>query len=88
MKKFALTAMVAAVTLVSVSAMAADMKVKAAAPPPPPPSPWDIAFGASLATDYIWRGITQSNHKPSVIGLHRAALQLNPDAAVVRRHFG
>ena len=66
MKKFALAAMTAAVTLVSVSAMAADMKVKAVAPPPPPPSPWDIAFGGYLASDYIWRGITQSNHKPSI----------------------
>jgi uncharacterized protein (TIGR02001 family) len=66
MKKFALAAMTAAVTLVSVSAMAADMKVKAAAPPPPPPSPWDIAFGGGIASDYIFRGITQSNHGPSV----------------------
>ena len=29
-------------------------------------SPWDIAFGSAIATDYIFRGITQSNHKPSV----------------------
>ena len=67
MRKLALTAMTAAVTLMSVSAMAADLKMAAkAAPPPPPPSPWDIAFGGYVASDYIWRGITQSNHKPSV----------------------
>jgi uncharacterized protein (TIGR02001 family) len=42
------------------------MRVMKAAPPPPPPSPWDIAFGASLNSDYIFRGITQSNHNPSV----------------------
>ncbi|MGZ3411639.1 MAG: TorF family putative porin [Xanthobacteraceae bacterium] len=67
MRKFALTAMTAAVTLMSASAMAADLKMAAkAAPPPPPPSPWDIAFGGYIASDYIWRGITQSNHKPSV----------------------
>ena len=65
MKKILLSA-VAAVALTS-SAMAADLKMPAkAVAAPPPPSPWDLAFGASLATDYIWRGITQSNHRPSV----------------------
>ena len=34
-------------------------------PPAPPPNPWDVAFGAGIASDYIFRGITQSNHKPS-----------------------
>jgi uncharacterized protein (TIGR02001 family) len=34
--------------------------------PPPPPSPWDLAFGDAIMTDYMWRGITQSAHKPSV----------------------
>jgi uncharacterized protein (TIGR02001 family) len=29
-------------------------------------SPWDIAFGAAIMSDYNFRGITQSNHKPSV----------------------
>src|SRR4029077_619776 len=29
-------------------------------------SPWDIAFGSALMSDYNFRGITQSNHKPSV----------------------
>ncbi len=29
-------------------------------------SPWDIAFGAALMSDYNFRGITQSNHRPSV----------------------
>ncbi len=47
------------------SAMAADMAVKAP-PAPPPPSPWDIAITAALMTDYNFRGITQSAHKPSV----------------------
>lgn len=80
MKKFALTAMVAAVTLVSASAMAADMARKgmAALPPPPPPSPWDLAFGASLATDYIWRGITQSAHQPSVSAYTELRYNINP----------
>ena len=64
MKKFILSA-VAAVALAT-PALAADMKVKAPAMAAPPPNPWDIAFGGGIASDYIFRGITQSNHKPSV----------------------
>jgi uncharacterized protein (TIGR02001 family) len=64
MKKFILTA-VAAVAL-AMPALAADKKVAAVAAPPAPPSPWDVAFGAGLTSDYIFRGITQSNHRPSV----------------------
>jgi uncharacterized protein (TIGR02001 family) len=53
--------------MVSGSALAADMPVKAMkAPPPPAFDPWDIAFGGGIMSDYIFRGITQSNHKPSV----------------------
>jgi len=44
---------------------AADMKMLTKAPPPVM-SPWDIAFGSALMSDYNFRGITQSNHKPSV----------------------
>ena len=65
MKKLALLA--TALAMFSSSAMAADMAVKAVkAPPPPPFEPWDFAFGAALMSDYVFRGITQSNHKPSV----------------------
>ena len=65
MKKMALLA--TALAMFSGSAMAADMVVKAVkAPPPPAFDPWDIAFGGGITNDYIFRGITQSNHKPSV----------------------
>ncbi|KRR02531.1 hypothetical protein CQ12_15900 [Bradyrhizobium jicamae] len=65
MKKLALLA--TALAMVSGSALAADLRVKAVkAPPPPAFDPWDIAFGAGITNDYIFRGITQSNHKPSV----------------------
>jgi hypothetical protein len=65
MKKLALLA--TALAMVSGSALAADMAVKAVkAPPPAPFDPWDIAFGSAIMNDYIFRGITQSNHKPSV----------------------
>src|ERR1700709_948212 len=48
-------------------AFAADMKLKAVkAPPPVAFDPWDLAFGSAIMNDYVFRGITQSNHKPSV----------------------
>jgi len=68
MKKTILS--VAAVLAVGVgSAQAADLPAKKAytkAPPIVAFDPWDIAFGASIMSDYVFRGITQSNHKPSV----------------------
>jgi Bacterial protein of unknown function (Gcw_chp) len=65
MKKVTLLA--TALAMVAGSAMAADMSVKAKkAPPVVAFDPWDIAFGAAIMNDYIFRGITQSNHKASV----------------------
>jgi hypothetical protein len=46
-------------------ALAADLKMLTKAPPPPP-SPWDLAFGDAIMSDYMFRGITQSGHHPSV----------------------
>jgi hypothetical protein len=42
------------------------MAVKVKAPPPAPFDPWDLAFGSAIMNDYVFRGVTQSNHKPSV----------------------
>src|SRR3984957_9689729 len=65
MKKMVLAAAVLAVT--AGSAFAADMPLKAVkAPPPAAFDPWDIAFGSAVMNDYIFRGITQSNHNASV----------------------
>jgi hypothetical protein len=65
MKKMVLLA--TALALLSGSAMAADMAVKAVkAPPPAPFDPWDVAFGSAIMTDYVFRGVTQSNHQGSV----------------------
>jgi uncharacterized protein (TIGR02001 family) len=63
MKKVVLSVLMAA-ALVS-PALAADLKMPLKAPPPPP-SPWDFAFGSALMSDYMWRGYTQSAHRPSV----------------------
>jgi Bacterial protein of unknown function (Gcw_chp) len=65
MKKLVLLA--TALAMVSGSALAADMPLKAVkAPPPAAFDPWDIAFGAGVMSDYVFRGVTQSNHMPSV----------------------
>jgi hypothetical protein len=61
------------------SAFAADMPVKAIAPPPPAFEPWDIAFGSALMSDYIFRGITQSDHKPSVAAYFEPRYNINKD---------
>jgi uncharacterized protein (TIGR02001 family) len=63
MKKVMLS-IVAAMALAT-PALAADLKMLTKAPPPPP-SPWDLAFGDAIMTDYMWRGITQSAHRGSV----------------------
>src|SRR5260370_1011792 len=65
MKKLVLLA--TALAMVSGSALAADLRTKALkAPPPAAFDPWDIAFGSAIMNDYVFRGVTQSNHKPSV----------------------
>ncbi len=57
---------VAALAVSAAPAFAADMPVKAEKAPAVAPSPWDIAFGAAIMNDYVFRGVTQSDHKPSV----------------------
>src|SRR6185437_1128512 len=65
MKKVVLS-VVAALAFSAAPAFAADMPVKAIKAPAAAPSPWDIAFGAAIMNDYIFRGVTQSGHRPSV----------------------
>jgi len=78
MKKIVLLA--TALAMVSGSALAADMPLKAVkAPPPAPFEPWDLAFGSALMNDYVFRGITQSNHKPSVAAYFEPRYNVNKD---------
>src|SRR6202048_5199236 len=78
MKK--LVSAAAVLAMAAGSAFAADMPVKAVkAPPPPAFEPWDIAFGSALMNDYIFRGITQSNHKPSVAAYFEPRYNINKD---------
>src|ERR1700754_3768125 len=78
MKKMVLLA--TALALISGSALAADMAVKALkAPPPPAFDPWDIAFGGAVMSDYIFRGVTQSNHQASVAAYFEPRYNVNKD---------
>src|ERR1700760_2503188 len=84
MKKMVLLAtalaMISGSALTSGSALAADMPVKAVkAPPPPPFDPWDIAFGSAIMSDYVFRGVTQSNHQPSVAAYFEPRYNANKD---------
>jgi hypothetical protein len=65
MKKM-LFSLAAVVALSTGAANAADLRMPVKAPPPVIVTPWDIAFGSAITSDYVFRGITQSNHKPSV----------------------
>src|SRR6201984_2099963 len=78
MKKVVLLA--TALAMISGSAFAADMPLKAVkAPPPAPFDPWDVAFGGALMSDYIFRGVTQSNHQPSVAAYFEPRYNVNKD---------
>ena len=81
MKKVVLSVVAAvAVMAVATPVFAADMAVKAKpVVAAPPPSPWDIAFGSALMTDYIFRGITQSAHNPSVAAYFEPRYNINSD---------
>src|SRR3982074_3346658 len=78
MKKMVLVAAVLAMT--PGSSFAADMAVKPVkAPPPAPFDPWDLAFGSAIMNDYVFRGVTQSAHKPSVAAYFEPRYNINKD---------
>jgi uncharacterized protein (TIGR02001 family) len=62
------------------AALAADLPVKAPkAPPPAAFDPWDVAFGSAIMNDYIFRGVTQSNHNASVAAYFEPRYNVNKD---------
>src|SRR5262245_48493805 len=66
MKKVVLSVAAAFAVFVAASAFAADMSAKAPkTAPAAAPSPWDIAFGATVMSDYNFRGISQSDRGPA-----------------------
>jgi uncharacterized protein (TIGR02001 family) len=74
---------VAAAALLAVgvsSASAADMaKMYKKAPPVVAFDPWDIAFGAAVMSNYVFRGITQSNNQPSVAAYFEPRYNITKD---------
>ncbi|MDC7785207.1 TorF family putative porin [Rhodoplanes sp. TEM] len=60
------TLITVATTCLATTAFGADLAYKAPRlAAVEPPSPWDIAFGGSIVSDYLFRGLTQSAHDPS-----------------------
>jgi uncharacterized protein (TIGR02001 family) len=77
MEKLGVVAMVAD-GLLSTSAVAADMSMLTKAPPAAAPvSPWDFAFGSATMSDYVFRGISQSNRKASLAGYSELRYNFN-----------
>ena len=79
MKKVMLSLVAALAVSAAVPAFAADMPVKAVKAPAAAPSPWDLAFGAAVMNDYIFRGVTQSNHKVSGAAYIEPRYNVNPN---------
>ena len=82
MKKVSLSvAALVAIGLSTGAASAADMgaKVYKKAPVVAAVDPWDIAFGSAIMSDYVFRGVTQSNHNPSVTAYFEPRYNINPN---------
>jgi hypothetical protein len=78
MKKIVLSVVAACAVSAVAPAFAADMPAKAVkAPVVATPSPWDIAFGAAIMNDYMFRGVAQSGHKPSVAAYFEPRYNIN-----------
>jgi len=78
MNKISIAAAVLAIS--AGSAFAGDLPSSKSAPVAPVVvSPWDFDVGATLTSNYLFRGITQSNNQPSVWG--RAELRYNATEA-------
>jgi len=80
MKKAVLSVAAALAVSVTVPALAADMPAKAPkVAPAPPPSPWDIAFGAAVTSDYNFRGISQTDLGPGGFAYFEPRYNITPD---------
>ena len=78
--KVALSVAAALAFAAAAPAIAADMPVKAKkVAVVEAPSPWDIAFGGAIMNDYVWRGVTQSGHKPSVAAYFEPRYNIDPN---------
>lgn len=71
----------AALALSTSLAAAADVAIKAApaAAPPPPPPAWDVGFGGLIQSDYNFRGISQTNHRPGANAYFEPRFNITPN---------
>jgi uncharacterized protein (TIGR02001 family) len=70
----------AALVVSAAPALAADLGVVKKAPAiTPAPSPFDIAFGASIHSDYNFRGISQTDRKPGVFAYFEPRYNIHPN---------
>jgi uncharacterized protein (TIGR02001 family) len=77
MKLISLAAVIVAAS--AGSAFAGDLPSTKSAPiAPVVVNPWDYDIGAGVTSDYIFRGITQSNHQPSVSAHGELRYNVNP----------
>jgi uncharacterized protein (TIGR02001 family) len=89
MNKVVLSVAAALAVCAAVPAYAADMPVKAkVVAPAPAPSPFDIAFGTALTTDYILRGISQSDRRPAVQGYFEGDLTASSNVTLYAGMWG
>jgi hypothetical protein len=79
MNKVVLSVVAAVAVSAAAPAFAADMPAKARPVPVAAPSPWDIAFGAALMSDYNFRGISQSDRGPAVTAYFEPRFNINPN---------
>ncbi len=64
------------------TASAADLGAKMYKKAPPIVAaydPWDVAFGASITNNYLFRGVSQSNNRPSVTAYFEPRFNVNKD---------
>ena len=67
----------AAVAVSATAGLAADLPGKKAVAAPVIVSPWDFAIGAALRSDYIFRGISQSDRAPGVTAYGELRYNMN-----------
>ncbi|MDZ4369293.1 MAG: TorF family putative porin [Afipia sp.] len=80
MKKVSLSVAAVTVAMGLGSASAADLgKVYTKAPAPIVVSPWDIAFGGAVMSNYVFRGVTQSNNQPAGTVYFEPRYNINPN---------
>src|SRR5579871_5209555 len=74
----ALAVGLASTAAMTTATMAADMAVKAPPKAAEAPNPWDVVVTAALMNDYNFRGVSQSNHKPSTQAGFELRYNTNP----------